>query len=324
MSIKAFCAPRIGLLAASWISMVVCMGTAINKKMDTVAAPLSMKIVTPKELGEEVLLSQDDLEELGSPDDPVSKCTLGVCESVEAEVGFRKHIKATARLDIQSPVVDVGQLQEQSFITLASERFMYCQDILLFGLALGSLYFWRYFRASVKDLKQCESSQGGTFTAPIRNADSALNVNSLVKAMYSENKDDLRKLLDERSVNACDEVCCCTALHVAAQYKCMEAAKALLERGADADVKDIWDETPLHFAARMGHTEICALLLKKGAQINAANEQGWTPLIVAAKAGMEDTCEFLLDHAAHAGGIDEEDLPPLLNRLLQCRILSGL
>lgn len=143
-----------------------------------------------------------------------------------------------------------------------------------------------------------------------------------MQAMYSENKDDLRKFLDQRSVNACDDVCCCTALHVAAHYSCLPAAEALLARGADANVCDAWDETPLHFAARAGNVEVCSLLLKNRADASASNADGQTPLLVAAKAMKVDACELLLDHGAHTGGASEDEVPDLLNNILMRRILS--
>lgn len=314
----------------------------MKEKVNGFAALVPGKVSTPKELGEEILLARDDYADDALAVDSGARCEGMVCNAVKADATFQSIAKTSARSDGSPSQTEVGphssleslvegQLQEHSLLVLASECFLYCQDIMMFALAIGSLYFWRYVRASQSGetcpTKGCEDAwrdcSDGKKSKPVR-TQSSLDVNALVKAMYSENKDDLKKMLDERSVNACDELCCCTALHVAAHYKCVEAAVALLDRGADVDIKDVWDETPLHFAARVGHTEICVLLLQRGADVNAANAQGWTPLLVAAEAGMEDTCEVLLDRAAHVGGVDEEDVPPLLNRLLQLRIVSGL
>jgi hypothetical protein len=282
--------------------------------------------VSLQEPEEDVLLSLSDDEEQAFAFGSGPKRADRTCNSVEDAALSQPSIKSNIGLQVKSARIGAEQQQKYSFAGLA-ECLIYCQDILLFGIALGSFYFWHSVRTSQveqgkKSAKQDDSQNGGTIAARNKSR-SSLNVAALVKAMYSENKDELKKMLDERSVNACDDLCCCTALHIAAHYKCMEVAEALLDRGADADVKDVWDETPLHFAARVGHIEMCALLLKSGAAINAVNAQDRTPLLVAAEAGMVEACEFLLDHAGHAGGINEEDLPPLLNRLLFSRITSG-
>jgi len=203
------------------------------------------------------------------------------------------------------------------------------QDVFWFGLAFAVFCIWRLRMEKAEENlpKKNDVVEKGAEETIIRrgtrSAPKKLEVDALVQAMYSENKDDLRKFLDERSVNACDEVCCCTALHVAAHYSCLPAAEALLARNADVNVCDAWDETPLHFAARAGNVEVCALLLKNCADVNASNADGTTPLITAAKAQKAKVCELLLDHGAHLGGAAEDEIPPLLSKILQCRILLG-
>lgn len=143
-----------------------------------------------------------------------------------------------------------------------------------------------------------------------------LDTDELVQAMYAENKEHLRELLQERSAEASDAVWGCTALHVAADCGCAQAAEALLLRGASPDMKDTWDETPLHFAARSGYTEVCELLIAYGAKLDVLNAQDWTPLIVGAHAGHEAVCRLLLSHGAGVGGLKDEELPPALTSLL--------
>jgi ankyrin repeat protein len=199
-------------------------------------------------------------------------------------------------------------------------------------LAILGFHAWRRFstqearapeQKNTEDEPKQESSRKHQASTESSTSNSTLDFNAVVKAMNSGNEDDLNQLLN-RSVNACDEISCCTALHAAAHSNCLPAAKALLSRGADINVRDVWDETPLHFASRAGHVELCNLLLESGAELNTINAQDWTPLLVAAEAGKEEVCNVLLDHGAHTGGLDEEDVPPLLLRLLQCRILAGL
>lgn len=206
------------------------------------------------------------------------------------------------------------------------------QDFFLFGLAFVVFCAWKYFtnaQASksatpAKNVTETDDLSGPADEVDDNQSMAPLNVDNLVQAMYSDNIGGLRKLLGERSVNARDEVCCCTALHMAAHCSCMPAAEALLARGADVNVRDAWDETPFHFAARAGNVKVCSLLLQHGADANAGNLDGCTPLVAAAEAGKAAVCEWLLDHGAHTGGMDEEDVPSLLTKLLHKRILQAM
>jgi len=205
------------------------------------------------------------------------------------------------------------------------------QDLIWFGIAFFAFCIWRCFADMEKTAEKLSKAKEATDKDQKQAPDTLrtiqkgsvppMEVDALVRAMYSDNKDDLRKFLDERSVNARDEAGCCTALHVAAHYSCLPAAEALLARGADVNVRDVWDETPLHFAARAGNVEVCTLLMGSRADTNAKNADDCTPLIAAAAAQKADICELLLDHGAHAGGALEEDLPLMLNTILQRRIL---
>ena len=90
-------------------------------------------------------------------------------------------------------------------------------------------------------------------------------------------------------------------LHSAADNGYHLAAKALIEGGADVDLRRS-GETPLHRATRSGKTEMITLLLNRGANANIANDDGETPLHLAARK--TDTPEnaalvsFLLDKGA--------------------------
>lgn len=69
-----------------------------------------------------------------------------------------------------------------------------------------------------------------------------------------------------------------TLLHLAVQYNRTDLVKALLERGADTEVKTDYGETPLDQAAWKGYDESAILLLKHGANVNCATNLGYTPL----------------------------------------------
>jgi len=70
-----------------------------------------------------------------------------------------------------------------------------------------------------------------------------------------------------------------TPLFVAALFGRAEAAKLLIERGADVKMANAEDgATALHAAAFFCHTDTVELLLTKGADINALNRRSETPL----------------------------------------------
>lgn len=69
-----------------------------------------------------------------------------------------------------------------------------------------------------------------------------------------------------------------TPLLVAAIFGRVEAAKLLIEKGANVNASSNDGATSLHAAAFFCHTEIVKLLLDKGAEVNVKNIRGETPL----------------------------------------------
>ena len=71
-------------------------------------------------------------------------------------------------------------------------------------------------------------------------------------------------------------------LHLAARQGYMDAAKALLEGGADVNQKAEGDSgTPILIATINGHFDLAKMLLEKGADPNIAEHNGATPLYAA-------------------------------------------
>ena len=88
-----------------------------------------------------------------------------------------------------------------------------------------------------------------------------------------------------------------TALHLAAFFGQEDAAKLLLERGAEANVvarNPTIVVTPLHSAAAGSHSGIVKLLLEAGADPNAQQPDGFTALDAARQNGDEESAEALL------------------------------
>ena len=67
-----------------------------------------------------------------------------------------------------------------------------------------------------------------------------------------------------------------TALHTAAAFGKPEAAKILIDAGADLNLKNNDGSTPLHTAAFFCHVEIVEALLEKGADKTLKNKTGKT------------------------------------------------
>jgi len=74
----------------------------------------------------------------------------------------------------------------------------------------------------------------------------------------------------------------------------LEAARFLLDLGANINTRDNRAETPLIQAAGLGYLEMVALLLERGAEVNAQNEDLETAIFKAVRYGYVEVCEALL------------------------------
>lgn len=81
-----------------------------------------------------------------------------------------------------------------------------------------------------------------------------------------------------------------TGLHLAAETDQVEAARLLLDAGADIEAVTAWGATPLDWAAAMGSTNVGDLLLARGAS-------GFT-LIVAAGLGKLEKVKAIISASA--------------------------
>ncbi len=77
-----------------------------------------------------------------------------------------------------------------------------------------------------------------------------------------------------------------------------EKIQALLELGADVNVRDYKGKTALHRAATAGFLASMEVLLARGAAIDAADERGETPLFDAIRASREEAVALLLERGA--------------------------
>jgi ankyrin repeat protein len=95
-----------------------------------------------------------------------------------------------------------------------------------------------------------------------------------------------------------------TALHLAVFGEQEDAARLLLERGADVNVLSagaIAKVPPLGTAAFVRSTRMARLLLDAGADVNGQGEGGFTAMDTAAQNGDEEMIELLLERGAVTG-----------------------
>ncbi len=104
-----------------------------------------------------------------------------------------------------------------------------------------------------------------------------------------------------------------TPLHLAAFFGHEDAARLLLEHGADANVvarHESLEVAPLHSAAAGGHASIVQLLLEAGADPNARQAGGFTPLHSAAQNGDRESAELLLERGADRSATSDDGQTP--------------
>lgn len=91
-----------------------------------------------------------------------------------------------------------------------------------------------------------------------------------------------------------------TALHFAAFFGKLEAARTLIDAGADvgAVARNAQRVQPIHSAAANRHHEICRLLVASGADVDARQEGGFAPMHAAAQHGDSELVELFLSAGA--------------------------
>jgi ankyrin repeat protein len=106
-----------------------------------------------------------------------------------------------------------------------------------------------------------------------------------------------------------------TPLHLAAFFGQLEAARALLDLGADVHARSrnekLPSATPLHSAAAGKHTDVAILLLERDAEVDAVQNGGWTALHAAAASGNLALCRALIARGAERGRMSDDRTRPL-------------
>jgi ankyrin repeat protein len=106
-----------------------------------------------------------------------------------------------------------------------------------------------------------------------------------------------------------------TPLHLAAFFGHVDAARALLDLGADVHARsrnvNLPSATPLHSAASGKHTEVAIVLLEHGAEVDAVQNGGWTALHAAAASGNLALCRALIAGGADRARMSDDRTRPL-------------
>ncbi len=121
----------------------------------------------------------------------------------------------------------------------------------------------------------------------------------IADAVMNQNGSSVSTLLAKKAdVNAA-QADGTTALHWAARWDDLEAARLLIRAGADPKAANHDGATPMFLASQNGSAAMIELLLKAGADVNApVLAHGETALMLAARSGSVDAVKVLLDHGA--------------------------
>ncbi len=117
----------------------------------------------------------------------------------------------------------------------------------------------------------------------------------------------INRLLDEGA--DANESGLATPLFYAIKNDHSDAARVLINRGADVNLASTWG-TPLHEAAKRGNAEAVALLLEKGADHTVTASHGMTPLHSAAMGGSVEATQYLIAHGADVNVLTRFGEPP--------------
>lgn len=97
----------------------------------------------------------------------------------------------------------------------------------------------------------------------------------------------------------------------------VEIVELLLAAGADFNAKNLDGETPLFIAAYKGWKEIAGLLLAKGADVNARDNANKTPLHTAASQGKKEVVELLIAKGADVNAVKADGISILSATCIQ-------
>ncbi|MDE1151634.1 MAG: ankyrin repeat domain-containing protein [Micavibrio sp.] len=125
---------------------------------------------------------------------------------------------------------------------------------------------------------------------PFAKTPSAREISEFCDAAKYDERDTVRRLLDEYGINIINrrDSIDARALTWAAWAGHLDMVELLLERGAALDAPGTYDRTALGWAADMGRADIARLLLVRGANTNAVDDNGFKPADLARNSNQHD------------------------------------
>lgn len=115
----------------------------------------------------------------------------------------------------------------------------------------------------------------------------------LVRAVSGGDLNEVEQLLESGAgINARQPREGSTALSTAALHGNVEAAKMLLDRGAQVERTNEDGNTPMHVAAFLCHEDVLAVLLENGGSVTTKNRRGETPVDVVSGEWSDDLANF--------------------------------
>ena len=134
-------------------------------------------------------------------------------------------------------------------------------------------------------------------TAPALHYATICGLHSIVESLIDEHSQGVNVQSFDRNE---------TPLAIACRFGHTEAARILLERGADTTIRDREYWSPLERASENGHVDVIRVLLQYGADVKAQDNTGTTPLHTSSAYGQPESARVLLEHRAnvHAKGMD--------------------
>lgn len=91
-------------------------------------------------------------------------------------------------------------------------------------------------------------------------------------------------------------------IHIAARFSYKEIVEALIENGADINIKGYFGYTALHEACRKNNIDIVNILIKNGADVNIkSGRYGFMPLYLACENNYEEIIDILIKNGANLG-----------------------
>ncbi|KAF6255784.1 flagellar associated protein [Scenedesmus sp. NREL 46B-D3] len=160
--------------------------------------------------------------------------------------------------------------------------------------------------AKLRDMKLAGGQQQQQGGAKPSKAPASADIASLHEAAKWGDLEAARRLLDGGAdVNGLNERGI-SALGVAVGFNRLPFVELLLDAGADLALRDSQDNTVLHYAAGYGRLDLTRLLLERGAELEAVNGKQQKPADVARLNGEKEIAAFLQQQA---GDEEAEEKP---------------